>query len=66
MSPLGKIKSEIITLVAAVFPEAGFVVSDIVPTPNPRLGDIALPMFKAAKAMGKGPSEAAEAAREKN
>jgi arginyl-tRNA synthetase len=65
MSPLGKIKSEIVSLVAAVFPEAGFSASDIMPTPALTLGDLALPMFKAAKVAGKSPGAVAEEAREK-
>jgi arginyl-tRNA synthetase len=36
------------------------VASDIVPTPDPKLGDLAVPMFKLAKVAGKAPSLIAE------
>jgi arginyl-tRNA synthetase len=65
MSPLSKIKSQVIKAVAVVYPGSELSVSDIVPTPNPSLGDLAVPMFKLAKIAGKAPGAVAEDLREK-
>jgi len=55
MSPLSKIKSQIIKAIAEAYPGSAVLTSDIVPTPNPTLGDFAVPMFKLAKLAGKAP-----------
>jgi len=60
MSPLSKIKNQIIKAIAEVYPASTLVASDIVPTPDPKLGDLAVPMFKLAKVAGKAPSLIAE------
>jgi arginyl-tRNA synthetase len=65
MSPLSKVKSQIIKAAAAVYPGSALTEADIVPTPNPALGDLAVPMFKLAKAAGKAPGAIAEELREK-
>ncbi len=65
MSPLSKVKSQIIKAIAEAYPGSTLVAADIVPTPNPALGDLAVPMFKLSKLMGKAPSEVAEELREK-
>ena len=65
MSPLSKIKTQIIKAIAEVYPASTLVVSDIVPTPDPKLGDLAVPMFKLAKVAGKAPSMIAEELRGK-
>ena len=65
MSPLSKIKNQIIKAIAEAYPASTLVASDIAPTPDPRLGDLAVPMFKLAKVAGKAPSLIAEELREK-
>ncbi len=65
MSPLSKIKQEIINAIAQVYPNSTLVVSDIVPAPSPALGDLAVPMFKLVKVLSKSPSAIAEELREK-
>jgi len=65
MSPIAKIKSQIVKAVAAVYPGSALTESDITPTPNPALGDLAVPMFKLAKLAGKPPGNVAEELREK-
>lgn len=60
MSPLAKIKSKIVEAIVAAYPGSAVAVSDIVPTPNPALGDLAVPMFKLSKLAGKAPSQIAE------
>ena len=65
MSPLTKIKNQIIKAIAEVYPASTLVVSDIVPTPDPKLGDLAVPMFKLAKVAGKAPGMIAEELRGK-
>jgi arginyl-tRNA synthetase len=65
MSPISKIKSQIIKAVSEAYPGSTLVASDIVPTPNPALGDLAVPMFKLAKLAGKAPGVIAEELREK-
>jgi arginyl-tRNA synthetase len=65
MSPLSKIKFQIIKAIAEVYPGSTLVVSDIVPTPDPKLGDLAVPMFKLSKVLGKAPGMIAEELRGK-
>jgi arginyl-tRNA synthetase len=65
MSPLSKIKTQIIKAIGEVYPGSTLVISDIVPTPDPKLGDLAVPMFKLAKVVGKAPSMIAEELRGK-
>jgi len=65
MSPLSKIKNQIVKAIAEVYPNSTLAVSDIAPTPDPKLGDLAVPMFKLAKVAGKAPSMVAEELREK-
>jgi arginyl-tRNA synthetase len=65
MSPLSKIKIQIIKAIGEVYPGSTLVISDIVPTPSPTLGDLAVPMFKLAKVAGKAPGMVAEELREK-
>jgi arginyl-tRNA synthetase len=65
MSPLGKAKTEIVKTIKAAFPNSPLDVSDITPTPNPSLGDLAVPMYKLAKVAGKAPSALAEELRER-
>jgi len=65
MSPLSKIKNQIIKAISEVYPNSTLAASDIVPTPDPRLGDMAVPMFKLAKVAGRSPSMVAEELREK-
>jgi arginyl-tRNA synthetase len=65
MSPLSKIKSQIIKAVSEAYPGSTLLIDDIVSTPNPALGDLAVPMFKLAKVAGKAPGAVAEELREK-
>jgi arginyl-tRNA synthetase len=65
MSPLSKIKTQIIKAIGEVYPGSTLVILDIVPTPDPKLGDLAVPMFKLAKVAGKAPSMIAEELRGK-
>lgn len=65
MSPLAKIKSQIVEAVAKLYPTSALLSSDIVPTPDTALGDLAVPMFKLAKAAGKAPGAVAEEVRGK-
>jgi arginyl-tRNA synthetase len=65
MSPLTKIKNQIIKAIAEVYPNSTLLASDIVPTPDPKLGDLAVPMFKLAKVAGKAPGMIAEELRGK-
>jgi len=65
MSPLGKAKTEIVKTIKAAFPNSPLDVSDITSTPSPTLGDLAVPMFKLAKAAGKAPGALAEELRER-
>ncbi len=65
MSPLSKIKNQIIKAIAEIYPNSNLVASDIGPTPDPKLGDLAVPMFKLAKIAGKAPSLIAEELRGK-
>jgi arginyl-tRNA synthetase len=60
MSPLFKIKAQIVKVITEAYPNSAILVSDIVPTPNPALGDMAVPMFKLAKVSGKAPSVIAD------
>ncbi len=65
ISPLAKIKSQIVKSLAAAYPGFAMEISEIVPTPNPALGDLAIPMFRLSKALLKAPGAVAEEAREK-
>lgn len=65
MSPLAKIKNQIIKAVAEVYPGSTLVVGDIAPTPNLDLGDLAVPTFKLTKVAGQAPGAVAEQLRAK-
>lgn len=65
MSPLSKIKNQIVKAIAEVYPNSTLVISDIGPTPDPKLGDLAVPMFKLAKVAGRSPGMIADELRGK-
>lgn len=65
MSPLSKIKSQIVKAVAEIYAGSTLTVADIGPTPNPTLGDLAVPSFKLAKLAGKAPALVVEELRAK-